>query len=65
MVDVDIPIACGFGCGGTGIIPAWIPSMMFDDETEAPPPSYGYGWDSRTTWVRQIFKIGLRPQGHS
>ena len=56
VVDLKVPNACT-DCGGPYTIPAWTPNMMFDDETEAPPSSYGYGADSRTAWVRKIFKF--------
>ena len=58
MVDLKVPNACT-DCGGSYSGSYYTPGMMFDDETEAPPSSYGYGADSRTAWVRKFFKFLL------
>ena len=55
MADVSVPEHCP-GCGESGGA-SWTSAMMFDDETEAPPASYGTGNEGRTLWIRQSYKL--------
>ena len=56
MADISIPDPCT-GCGGISGGASWVSDMMFDDETEAAPSSYGIGADARTLWIRESFKL--------
>ena len=56
MADVSVPSQCT-GCGGLSGGASWTSAMMFDDETEAPPASYGTGNEGRTLWIRQSYKL--------
>ena len=56
MAAVSVPAPCT-SCGGLSGGASWTSAMIFDDETGAPPASYGTGNERRTVWIRQSYKL--------